>query len=45
MFLKSSDRGYFPLPPVVSKIVKDRKAHSDLQVIKRVVYEPLGEIC
>lgn len=32
MFLKSSDRGYYPLVPVVSKIIKDRKAHSDLQI-------------
>ena len=34
MFLKSPDRRLIPLAPVVSSILKDRKAHSDLSIIE-----------
>ena len=33
VFLKTPDRGLVPLPPVVSNVIKDRKAHSDLQIV------------
>ena len=33
VFIKTSDRGTIPLKPVLSDVVKDRKAHSDLQIV------------
>ena len=33
VFIKTSDMGTIPLEPVVSEVVKDRKAHSDLHIV------------
>ena len=33
MFLKTQECGLVPLAPVVSNIIQDKKAHSDLQVV------------
>ena len=33
MFLKTQECGLVPLAPVVSNIIQDKKAHSDLQIV------------
>ena len=33
VFLKTSERGLVPLVPVVSNVIRDKKSHSDLQII------------
>ena len=33
VFLKTQECGLVPLAPVVSNIIQDKKAHSDLQIV------------
>ena len=33
MFLKPPECGLIPLTPIVSNVIQDKKAHSDLQII------------
>ena len=33
MFLKTQECGLVPLAPVVSNVIHDKKAHSDLQIV------------